>query len=258
VTWRVLAGRDLYEYRVSGTLWKVAVLFALAGTAGAVPASAAAGLLTGALSVVGAFAVPLLAVSLAYGRIPERVASGRARLTLSLPHSARAFVAGSGAAVLAVSVLALASSFAAGTAVAAALGVAVDVANVVSVFVVGLALTAAFVGGTLAATATLRSTTLAAAVAYGWFLVSYAWPAVLTVVLALVEVAVGAQLDNVALEPVIAVSPPYAALALFNGVPLDSVGAENGATVWAGVTSLAAWTVGGTTLAARRFAASEL
>lgn len=257
MTWRVLARRDLREYRASGAVWKLAGVFALVGAGAGVTGTAAPGLLSGALGAVAVFAVPLTAVSLAHDVLPGRAANGRARLTLSLPHSRRAFVAGTAAAVLALALLALTAAFAASLLVAAALGVAVDVATVAALFAVGVALAAAFVGGTLAATATLRSTTLAAALAYGAFLVSYAWPAVLAVATAVVEAA-GVTLPDGTLDPVNAASPFYAALAVFSGIPVGGLGAGGGTALWLGVASLVAWAVGGTALAARRFDGVDL
>jgi ABC-type transport system involved in multi-copper enzyme maturation permease subunit len=252
VTWRVLARRDLREYRAGGTLWKLAAVFALVGALAALTGTAASGLLSAALGLVAVFAAPLVAVSFAHDAVPGRVANGRARLTLSLPHSRRAFVAAAAAVAGSLAVLALTAAFSVGLAVAIAVGVAVDAATVAALYAVGVALATAFVGGTLAATVTLRSTTLAATAAYGAFLVSYAWPAVLGVAFAVLNAA-GVTLPDGTLDLAVAASPFYAALAVFSGVPVGGLGGGPTTGTWLGVVSLTAWAAGGIALAVRRF-----
>ena len=254
MTWQAVARLDLATYRADGTLRNFGVLFALGGVL--VGATAPADPLSMLLGGIGLLAAPTTAVTLAHDILPGRVVSGQVRVPLSLPHTRREYVVGVGAAAFGVAVAITVLAVFLGLLAATAVGTPVDLPQVAGFLAAGVGLTAALVGGSLAVTAGVRSTTLAAALAYGLFAVSFVWPVVLAATDAVLAATVGVTVPGVALDYAVPVSPVYGAVYGLGGVAATSL--PMAAARAAGVLSLAAWSVGGTALAAERFDRLEL
>lgn len=256
MTWQAIAGLDLTTYRADGTLRNFGAFFVLAGAAtGALAPAGSVPTLLGGFALFGA---PLTAVTLAHEPLPSRVASGRTRLTLSLPHSRSEYVVGVGAVAFAVAAAAGVLAVLVGLVTAVAAGTPVDVGSLVTVLAGAVALTAASVGATLAVTAGVRSTTLAATLAYGGVLLAFVWPMVVAGFAVVLDATVGASVPQAVFDYAIPATPLYGALyALgFGGFSAGLAWPE--AARVAGVLSLAAWSAGGTAFAVRRFDSLEL
>lgn len=256
MTWQAVARLDLATYRDDGTLRNFCVLFALVGAAAG--ATLPAGPLPTLLGGFALFAAPMTAVTLVHELLPGRVASGRVRLTLSLPHSCREYVVGVGAAAFAVAAVAGVLAVLAGLLTATAVGTPVDLGQVVGFLVAAVALTAAFVGGTLAVTAGVRSTTLAAALAFSFFGASFVWPIIVAVGEAVLAATLGVAVPQVALDYALLASPVYGAVYGLGFGSFSAAQVPAAAARAAGVLSLVAWSIGGTALADRRFGRLEL
>ena len=148
MTWPVVARRDLRELLAEKTLYYFCALFALVG--GGVASIAARGQAPTRLSHLVAllflFATPPLAVTFVQQAIPRSVTTGRIRLTLSLPHSRAAFVAGVGAAAVVAALAVTAAGVLGAVAMYLVRGAPVDLLGLVPVLALLVLLAAAFVG----------------------------------------------------------------------------------------------------------------
>lgn len=254
MTWDVVARRDLREFRADRTLLYFGALFALLG--GGLAFFATNGSTTQPFSdilpPVLLFAVPLTAVTLSHSAVPERAASGRLRLTLSLPHSRAAYVAGAGAASVAATVLLTALAAAVGVLVFLLRGGPIELLRLLGLLAASSLLAAAFVAGTLAFTAGSRSPTLSTATAYGFYLLSFIWPAVVAIATVVLASEFGVTLPEGLAPHLVHCSPLFAFQA---AVSLLDASAPSGGGVspWFGVLVLAAWVVLGYALAVRKF-----
>ncbi|WP_336035801.1 ABC transporter permease subunit [Halobacterium yunchengense] len=254
MTWPVIARRDVRVLRADdallvypGFLVLFAAVTAYDATGGRGGASLAA-----TLSLLGLLAVPFVASALTHEAVPGALASGRLRLTLSLPHSRRAFLGGAAVARFAAAFGSVAAAAAVATAVYAVRGGALAPVRTLATLALAALLAAAFVAATLALTARSTSTTYAAAAAVGFVVAAYAWPAAVQFGDSLAGSHLGAGVPDAA----VLASPVYAyasAASSAGGPPATAVGdAVVGAFV------LAAWTAVGFALAARRFGRVEL
>lgn len=260
MTWQVVARRDLRELLAEHTLLYFSGFFALLGAGisllgvrGQQPTP-----LPNLLAILFTFAVPLTAGTLAHGSIPRSVSSGRIRLSLSLPHSRRAFVAGVGAATAIATLAAAVAAVLAGLVVYLVYGGPTDVLGVVALFALAALLAAAFVGATLAFTARSRSTTLSAATAFGFFLLSFLWPAFVAAGTAVLVGPVGVPVPPGTAETVTQLSPIYAYQNAAAAVGLGLSGPAGRIPEWGGVVVLFAWASLGYAAAARRFDGIDL
>lgn len=259
MTWQVVARRDLRTLRADNSLLIFGGFFALlaaalahgATTRGVTPLPATLGLLF-------TFAVPLTAGVLTHEAVPKAVASGRARLTLSLPHSRTAFLAGVGAARLATTLVAVAAAVLVAGVVYAARGAPLAPVGVVAVVAATALLAAAFVAATLAFTARSTSTTLAAATTFGFFLLALFWPIALVLGRSIAVVQFGIPLGRGFVETFVVVSPLYAYLNALTVVGVDAVATPGSVPDGVGVAVLLGWTGLAFALAARRFDGVEL
>lgn len=260
VTWPALARRDLRELFADRTLYYFCGAFALIG--GGIALVSVRGHsptpLAGILTVLFMFGVPLTAVTITNEAIPSSVASGRIRLTLSLPHTREAFVAGVGAAAVAATLLATGSAIVVAGAVYVVRGAPLDVSTLVPVAGVTALLAAAFVGASLALTARSRSTTLSAATTYGFFLLAFLWPAGVTLGSVVLSGQFGVQIPRVTAETVTQLSPIYAYQNTVSAVGLDLGAPVGHIPEWGGVVVMAAWAGLGYALAATRFGGIDL
>lgn len=254
MTWRTIAARDLREYWADGTLRNFAALFGALGLAAGVGAADGGVQLAVAVGFLALGAAPLTAVLLAHDRLPTGVASGRARLTLSLPHSRRAYVAGTAVGVLGVAVGALALAVGAAAAAVAVAGAPADAGLLAALVAVGVALAAALVGGTFATTATLRSSTLAAGATAALYCGALAWPGVV----GLATTVAGLDLPRVAVDALVVASPVQGAVLALAAGGVTVTPLAGALPWWAGVVSLGAWSIGGTAAAVHRFAGLDL
>ncbi len=214
--------------------------------------------LTDVLSLLFMFAVPLTAGTLTHEAVPNAVASGRSRLTLSLPHTRTEFLAGAGAARLGAVLAAVGASVVAGAAVHLLRGGPVSLFAVAATVAFGALLGAAFVGATLAFTARSSSTTLAAVAAYGFFMLALAWPAAVALGTVVLAAQFGVSLEPGVADTVIQLSPIYAYQNALSAVGVNTSGPTGLIPEWGGAVVLLAWTVGGFALAARRFDGRDL
>jgi len=256
VTWPVVARRDLRALRADNSLLVYGGFFAVLAAVLAYN-STRGGLtpLPATLALMFLFAVPLTASTLTHEAVPSGVATGRVRLTLSLPHSRSSFLAGAGAARLSATLLGVVAAIVVATAVYALRGAPVPVVRVLAVLALGALLAAAVVAATLALTARLSSTTVAAAATYGFVLLAFFWP----VALNLAEVVLagwGIQVGGVG-ELVVA-SPVYAYANALTVVGVDSIATTGSVPDGVGALVLFAWTVVAFALAARGFDGVEL
>ncbi|MFC3477870.1 ABC transporter permease subunit [Halobacterium litoreum] len=260
MTWLAVARRDVREYRADRTLASFCAFFALACGAVAYVATGDAGAppLSEALALMFLFGVPLTAASFVDESIPRAVVSGRVRLTLSLPHARGEYVAGVGAAGLAATLLATAVGVASALAIYLVRGGPVAPLRLAGVCAVVSLLAAAFTAATLAFTARSRSPTLSTATAYGFFLVSFVWPAFVQIGRLLLDGELGIAVSDAAANAVVHLSPVFAFQAALAGVETGFGGASGSVPPWAGVLVLLAWTGLGYALAARRFGSLEL
>jgi len=260
VTWSVVARRDLREYRADRTLAYFCAFFALLGGGIAYGATDGAGTsaLPDVLSVLFLFAVPLTAATMVNEAIPRAVVSGRIRLTLSLPHSRSDYVAGVGAAGLAVTLLVTAVGVASALAVYLVRGGPVAPLRLAGVCVVVALLAAAFTAATLAFTARSRSPTLSTATAYGFFLVSFVWPVVVQIGRLVVDGELGVTVTDAVANGVVHLSPIFAFQAALAGIESGFGSGAGSVPAWAGVAVLLAWAGLGYALAARRFGGIDL
>ncbi|WP_232703299.1 ABC transporter permease subunit [Halobacterium wangiae] len=260
MTWQVLARRDLRELLADRTLLYFCGFFALVG--GGVSLVAARGQsptpLAGILAVLLMFGVPLTGGTIVHEAIPRSVTSGRVRLTLSLPHTREAFVAGAGAAALAATLAATGVGALAALAVYVFRGAPVDVFVTVQTLAVTALLGAAFVGATLAFTARSRSTTLAAATTYGFFLLSFVWPGVVAVGSVVLTGQFGVPVPQQAVDTVVQLSPIYAYQNAVSAVGGGLTGPTGHLPEWGGVVVLLAWASLGYAVAAHRFGGIDL
>jgi ABC-type transport system involved in multi-copper enzyme maturation permease subunit len=258
VTWPVVARRDLRALRADNSLLVYGGFFALAAAALAY-GSTNAGLtpLPSTLALLFLFAVPLTAGTLTHEAVPSGVATGRIRLTLSLPHPRSSLLAGAGAARLTVTLAGAVAAIAVAAVVYALRGAPVPVVRVLAVLALAALLAAAFVAATLALTAGSTSTTVAAATTYGFFVVAFFWPVALSLartVLASYGVSVGGG----AVDAVVVASPVFAYANALTVVGVDSVTTAGSVPDGVGAVVLFAWTVAGFALAVRRFDRVEL
>lgn len=257
VTWRTVAARDLRESLADGTLRTLGVLFGAGGLlAGRLAADGGdGGAVTLVVAALALGAAPLTAALLVHDSLPARRASGRTRLTLSLPLSRRAYVVGTAAGAVGVAVGALAVAVAAASAVVVLTGAAADAGLLAAVTVAGVALTAALAAGTTAATATLSSSsTLAAGATAALYGGSLLWPVVVLAGAGLV----GAPAQSAVVTAVLALSPVQAAALALAAAGVSVTPLAAALPWWVGAVVLAAWTVGATALAVRRFGRLEL
>jgi Cu-processing system permease protein len=259
VTWPVVARRDLRTLRADNSLLIFGGFFAL--LAAAIAYGATNGALTPlptTLAMLFLFAVPLTAGTLTHEAVPSAVASGRARLTLSLPHSRAAFLAGAGAARLATTLLSVAAAVVVTAVVYAFRGGSLAPVRVLAVVAVCALLAAAFVASTLAFTARSRSTTLAAATTFGFFLLALFWPVALALGRVVAAGQFGVDLGSGFVDTYVVLSPIYAYLNALAAVGVDSVGPVGSLPDGVGVAVLVGWTVFAFALAAHRFDGVEL
>lgn len=260
MTWPVVARRDLRELLADNTLLYFCALFALLGagvaflaTRGQQPTS-----LPNVLVMLFVFVVPVTAVTLAHESIPRNVANGRVRLTLSLPHSRAAFVAGVSAATFAATLAATTAAALAALVVYVARGAPTELLGAAALLAATGLLAAAFVGATLAFTARSRSTTLAAATAFGFFVVSFVWPAVVTAGTVVLAGGFGVTLPAGGFETAIQLSPIYAYQNAVSAVGLNVSGPAGHVPEWGGFVVLFAWAALGYAIAAGRFGGVDL
>lgn len=256
MTWPVVARRDLRELRADNSLLYVGAFLALLGGGAAYLATNPPGVATlaGTTSLLVMFVVPLMAVTLVHEQIPREVDTGRARLTLSLPHTRLAYVVGVGAAGLAATMLVLAVAVAVALAVYLVRGAPLSLSSLAAVLALAALFAAAFVGGALALTARTRSTTIGVAYGYGFLVMSFLWPAFVAAGSTLVTGELGVPISSGTADAVVQLSPFYAWQNAMSVVDVNS-GTVTG-SAWRGVVVLLAWAVGGTLLGARRFAAT--
>jgi len=260
VSWRVVARRDVDVLRADrsfllfpGFFGLLAAAMAYAFTRG--PASTP---LSSGLALLFLFAVPLTAGTVTHEAIPSAVSSGRIRLALSLPHSRPAFLAGTGVARLAVTVVGIATAVATSVVVFAVRGGAIAPVEVAAVVALGALLGAAFVAATLALTAGSASTTLATASTYAFFVLSLFWPIVVSVAAALAESELGVDLASSTVDAIVLGSPLFAYGNALGVVGIQTVSTSGQSSPWVGVVVLAAWTGLGFALAAARFGRVDL
>ena len=260
MTWPVVARRDLRELLADSTLLYFCGFLALlgAGIAFLVARGQQPTSLPDILAVLFMLAVPVTAVIITHDAIPSRVANGRVRLSLSLPHSRAAFVAGIGAASVVATLAAAAAATLAALAVYLAYGAPTDALATVAMAAITCLLAAAFVGATLAFTARSRSTTLSAATAFGFFLLSFVWPAVVSVGVVVLAGSFGVSIPAGAAETATQLSPIYAYQNALSAVGLALSGSAGSLPEWGGVVVLLAWAGLGYALAARRFGGIDL
>ena len=260
MTWPVVARRDLRMLAEDNTLTIFTGFFALlaagisyGSTNGGYPSP-----LAEVLSLLFMFAVPLTAGTLVHEAVPNAVGSGRVRLTLSLPHTRAQFLGGAGAARLAALLVAVGAAVVAGSAVYLLRGGPLSLSAVVATVALGALLGAAFVGATLAFTARSSSASLSAATAYGFFMLSFAWPAAIALGTVVLAGQFGVSLEPGVADTVIQLSPIYAYQNALSAVGVDASGPAGFIPEWGGVVVLLAWAVGGFALAARRFDSRDL
>lgn len=260
MTWRVVARRDLRVIHADNYLLFFGGFFALLAAAAAYGITRGVGgpSLASSLAMLFLFAVPLTAVTMTHEAVPGGVASGRVRLTLSLPHRRSMLLAGAGAARLALTLVSVLAAALLGSIVFVVRGGALALGEVVIVAALAVLLAAAFVAATLALTARSSSTTLAAATTYGFVLLSLFWPIVVNVAGVVFGGQFGVVVAQDTLNAVVLGSPMYAygaALEFVGGNPVSVTGSYS---PWLGVAVLAAWIAVGFALAVWRFDSVEL
>lgn len=260
MTWQVIARRDLDVLHADRSLLLFPAFFALLalGISYAFTVGRGSTPLSRSLALLFAFAVPLTAGTVTHEAVPSAVSSGRSRLTLSLPHSRSAFLAGSGAARLAVTLASVAAAVLVGALTYAVRGGDLSVVDVALVVALAALLAAAFVAATLALTAGSTSTVLAAASTYAFFLVAFVWPAVVQVLALLASDLLGVTVGETALDVAVLCSPIFAFGNALGAAGIQVVGSSIPFSAWAGVLVLAAWTPLGLAAAAARFGRLEL
>jgi len=260
VTWPVVARRDLRELLAEKTLYYFCALFALVG--GGVASIAARGQAPTRLSHLVAllflFATPPLAVTFVQQAIPRSVTTGRIRLTLSLPHSRAAFVAGVGAAAVVAALAVTAAGVLGAVAMYLVRGAPVDLLGLVPVLALLVLLAAAFVGATLAFTARSRSTTLSVATGYGLLLLAFFWPVAVSLSTVVLGSTVGVPVPGRMVNTVTQLSPVFAYQNAVSALGLGIAGPVGHIPEWGGVVVLLAWAGLGYALAARRFGGIDL
>ncbi|MCG1004514.1 MULTISPECIES: ABC transporter permease subunit [Halobacterium] len=257
--WPVVARRDLRTLRADNSLRIFGGLFALlafgfaygATNAGVTP-------LPTTLALLFMFAVPLTAGTLTHEAVPSAVASGRVRLTLSLPHSRSAFLAGAGAARLATTLVSVVAAIVVATVVYAVRGASVPAVRVLAVLALAALLAAAFVAATLAFTARSTSTTLSAATTFGFFLLAFFWPILLAIGRTVLSGTFGVNVSSSLIDTLVVASPTYAYASALTVVGVEPVASVASVPDGAGAAVLLAWTAVGFALAARRFGRLEL
>ncbi|MCD2203059.1 ABC transporter permease subunit [Halobacterium sp. KA-6] len=260
MTWPVVARRDLRALHADNSLAVFGGFFALLAAVLAYGATNGAGVtpLSTALALLFMFAVPLAAGTLTHEAVPSAVASGRVRLTLSLPHSRSTFLAGAGAARLTTTLVAVVAAIVVATVVYALRGAPVPALRVLAVLALAALLAAAFVAATLAFTARSTSTTLAAATTFGFFALALFWPIALSLVRVVLAGQFGVQVRLGLTDLLVVASPLYAYVNALTVVGIDPVATTGSVPDGVGVAVLLAWTLVGFALASRRFARIEL
>lgn len=255
MTWQVVARRDLRILREDNTLVLFGALFAVlaAGAAYVATNGTSAPPLSGPLASLFLFAVPMTAGVVTHEAVPSAVASGRARLTLSLPHTRWAFLAGTGAARLATTAGSVVVALVAGVVVYVVRGGPLDPVGAVAVVALAALLAAAFVAATLLFTAKSSSTTLAAATTLGFFLLSLLWPVAVTLGRVVLRSELGVTVPDTVANVAVLCSPLFAYGNALGLAGVRSVASGPALPAWVGVLSLAAWTAFGFTAATRRF-----
>lgn len=260
MTWPAVARRDGRELAADNTLLVFVALFVVLGAGIAYGSTGVErpGPLSDALALVAMFAVPLTAGTVTHEAVPRNVASGRVRLTLSLPHSRRAFLAGVGAARLALVTAVFCLAVAAGAAVYLLRGGPLNALRLGWLVAATVLLGAAFVAVTLAVTARSRSTALAAAASYGFFLLAFTWPAAVALGRVLLAGQFGVAVPESTADAVAQLSPVFA----FRDA-MAAVGATGGVApgplpAWACLLVLAAWAAVGFGIAEVRFSRVDL
>lgn len=260
MTWPVVARRDLRALRADNSLLVFGGFFALVAAAVAYGATNGPGAtpLPAALALLFLFAVPLAAGTLTHEAVPSAVDSGRVRLTLALPHDRSTFLAGAGAARLAITVVAVVAAVATASVVYALRGAALSPVRVLAVVALAALLAAAFVAATLAFTVRSTSTTLAAATAYGFFALALFWPIALNLARVVLAGSFGIQVSSGLTDALVVASPLYAYANALTVVGVDGIAAAGSVPDGIGAVVLLAWTLAGFALAARRFDRIEL
>ncbi len=260
MTWPVVARRDLRALRADNSLAVFGGFFALLAAALAYGATNGPGVtpLPAALALLFMFAVPLAAGTLTHEAVPSTVASGRVRLTLSLPHTRSTFLAGAGAARLTTTLVGVVAAIVVATGVYALRGAPVPAVRVLAVLALAAQLAAAFVAATLAFTARSTSTTLAAATTYGFFALALFWPIALSLGRVILAGQFGVQVGSAFVDSLVVASPLYAYVNALTVVGIDPVATTGSVPDGVGVAVLLAWTLAAFALAARRFGRIEL
>jgi len=273
MSWRAVARKDFRDARRSRALWALSLLFVVLSVLVAV-AFATVDLIGGAdpsptdlvtllAGAVGTF-VSLAAVVTCYRTLAGERESGSVKILMALPHSRGDAVLGKlvgRTAVLAVPVL---GGLLAGVAVGSALLGAVAVGPTVALLAAALAFTLAYVSIVVGLSATTGTTTRAAALAVGFFVViELFWD---VFVLALVYAASGFTVPTGGLPDwtfLLNQVPPTSSfvttVSLFVGESPSTAGAAPVyVTPWVGVVVLAAWIVLPALLGYARFSAADL
>lgn len=260
MTWQVVARRDLDVLRADRSLVLFPVFFALLAAAMAFVFTRGEGgtPLSSALALLFVFAVPLTAGTVTHEAVPSAVSSGRTRLTLSLPHSRTTFLAGSGAARLAVTLASVATAVLVAGFTYGVRGGELGAVDVALVVALAAMLAAAFVAATLALTAGSTSTTLAAASTYAFFAVAFLWPVVVQLLALLASDWLGVTVGETVVDGAILCSPMFAFGNALGVAGIQVIGSSLSFSAWAGVLALAAWTPVGFAVAAARFDRLEL
>jgi Cu-processing system permease protein len=255
VTWQVLARRDLEVLRADRSLLLFPAFFALfaAGIASVFTRGSGGTPLSSGLALLFVFAVPLTAGTVTHEAVPSAVSSGRTRLTLSLPHTRRAFLVGAGAARLAVTLASVATAVLVGGLTYAVRGGELAVVDVALVLALAVLLAAAFVAATLALTAGSTSTTLAAASTYAFVAVAFFWPVGVQLLALLASDWLGVTVGETAVDLAILCSPLFAFGNALGVAGIGSIGSSLSLPAWAGVLVLAAWPPLGVAVAVARF-----
>lgn len=255
MTWPVIARRDVAVLRADNSLLLFAGFFALlaGGIAYGSTNGPAVTPFPDVLALLFLFAIPLTAATLVHEAVPSAVVTGRARTTLSLPHTRSTFLAGAGAARLAVTLGAAVTAAVVGAAVYLVRGAALSPFRVLAVLALAALLGAAFVAATLAFTARSTSTTLAAATAYGFFMLSFFWPVALSIGQVVLADQFGVEVGSRVVDALVVLSPIYAYANALTAVNIDTVATTGVVPDVGSVAVLFAWVVLGFALAARRF-----
>jgi len=283
MSWRVVARKDFQDAVRSRALWALsgvfllltvglAVLYAtLPVIAGGNPT--ALGLIFFLAGIIGTF-VSIAAILAGYKAVAGERERGTIKITLSLPHTRRDVILGKLLGRTAVLALPVVGALVAGTVVG---GVLVgDVAPVATVLLglVALLFTLAYAGIVVGLSATTGSTTRAAALAIGFFLVVELFWDVVVLALAFVTNGFALPASPTAFPDwlyLVQQVPPSSSFmtslaAVLPDAPAAAAGAGQAAgqvtafyaTPWVGVVALAVWVVVPIAIGYYRFDAADL